>query len=150
MNSKFFENKSDERYFIKSLDLKYDNIPIEILKPTSIEEPTIKVSSGLIGQNVNYLWIDELERYYFIRSWNFQNGYVTLSCEEDYVCSHKNAIYQQNVIVSRNEKLFDRYLEDDRIKVRNYDCIRTLQFPYGFDSLNIILGVVGKTTTSNS
>ena len=150
MNAKFYENKSDERYFIKSLKLKYDNIPIEILSPTSIEEPTIKVSSGLIGQNVNYLWIAELERYYFIRSWNFENGYVTLNCEEDYIYSHKDSIYKQNVIVARNEHLYDRYLEDDKIKVRNYDCIRTLQFPHGFESLNIILGVVGKTTSSNS
>jgi hypothetical protein len=150
MLAKFFENKSDERYMNKALELKYDNIPIEILNPSSIEEPTIKVSTGLIGQNVNYVWLSDLERYYFIRSWNFENGYITLICEEDYLYSHKNEIYRQNVIVSRNETLFDRYLEDDRIKVRNYDCIRTLQFPHGFESLNIILGVVGKTTTSNS
>jgi hypothetical protein len=150
MLAKFFENKSDERYMNKALELKYDNIPIEILNPSSIEEPTIKVSTGLIGKNVNYVWLSDLERYYFIRSWNFENGYITLICEEDYLYSHKNEIYRQNVIVSRNETLFDRYLEDDRIKVRNYDCIRTLQFPHGFESLNIILGVVGKTTTSNS
>lgn len=149
MLAKFFENKSDERYMNKALTLKYDNIPIEILNPSSIEEPTIKVSTGLIGQNVNYLWLSDLERYYYIRSWNFENGYITLICEEDYLYSHKNEIYRQNVIVSRNETLFDRYLEDDRIKVRNYDCIRTLQFPHGFESLNIILGVVGKTTTES-
>lgn len=148
MQGKFYYNKSDERYALKSIELKYDNIPIEILMPTSVEEPRIKVSSGLIGQNVNYLWIEELERFYFIRSWDFENGYITLTCEEDYLCSWKNQIYKQNVIVSRNENLYDRYLEDDRIKVRNYECVRTLQFPHGFESLNIIMGVVGKTTSS--
>lgn len=149
MNAKFYENKSDERYMNKNISLKYDNITLEILAPSSLEEPTFKISSGLVGQNVNYLYVADLERYYFIRSWNFENGFISIICEEDYICSHKKAIYNQNVIVSRNENIYDRYIEDERIKVKNFDCTRTLQFPYGFTSSNIILGVVGKTNSSS-
>lgn len=149
MNSTFYENKSDERYLNKNITSKYSNIPIEILNPSNIIRPSLKVSSGLIGQSVNYLYIQELERYYYIRNWTMENGYVRLDCEVDVLMSFKSHIQNQNVIVSRQRDYYDRYLEDDKIKVRNYDCIRTLQFPHGFESLNIILGVVGKTTNSN-
>lgn len=149
MQATFYENKSDERYLNKIITSKYSNIPIEVLTPTNVVSPSLKVSSGLIGQNVNYLYISDIERYYYIRNWNMENGYIQLDCEVDVLMSFKSSIQNQNVIVSRQRDYYDRYLEDDKIKVRNYDCIRTLQFPNGFDSLNIILGVVGKTTNSN-
>lgn len=149
MQATFYENKSDERYLNKTITSKYSNIPIEVLTPTNVVNPSLKVSSGLIGQNVNYLYIEDLERYYYIRNWNMENGHIRLDCEVDVLMSFKNPIKQQNVIISRQRDFYDRYLEDDKIKVRNYDCIRTVQFPHGFESLNIILGVVGKTTNSN-
>jgi hypothetical protein len=65
MKGKFYNNKSDARYLNKSIDLKYDNIPIEVLTPASVVRPVLKVSSGLIGQSVNYVFVEELERYYF-------------------------------------------------------------------------------------
>ena len=106
MQAIFYENKSDERYLNKNIELKYDNIPIQILEPTSIVRPTLKVSSGLIGQSVNYLYIEELERYYYIRNWIMDNGFIQLDCEVDVLMSFKNNIKKQNTIVARNEKLF--------------------------------------------
>lgn len=149
MNAKFYENKSDERYINKSITLKYDNIPIEVLNPTNIIRPTLKVSSGLIGQSVNYLYIADLERYYFIRNWNMQNGHITLDCEVDVLCSFKQDIYKQNVIVKRNEYKYNMYLEDEKMKLLNTESVRTVAFPSGFTSLNLVMGVVGKNTQSS-
>ena len=148
MQAIFYENKSDERYLNKNIELKYDNIPIQILEPTSIVRPTLKVSSGLIGQSVNYLYIEELERYYYIRNWIMDNGFIQLDCEVDVLMSFKNNIKKQNTIVARNEKLFNMYLEDNKILVQNRTAIRTVRFPSGFTSRNLILGVVGNGVSS--
>ena len=148
MNAKFYENKSDERYLNKTIDLKYDNIPIEVLNPSNIVRPSLKLSSGLIGQSVNYLYIADLERYYYIRNWSMENGHIRIDCEVDVLMSFKNAIKDQNVIVSRNEKLFNMYLEDGKFKVQDRTSVRTVVFPSGFMGHNIVLGVVGKNTTS--
>ena len=148
MNSTFYENVSDERYLNKKITAKYTNIPIEMLNPSNVVRPNLKVSSGLIGQSVNYLYIDELERYYYIRNWTMENGYIRLECEVDVLMSFKNDIKKQNTIVARNEKLYNMYLEDNKIKIQNRTAIRTVRFPSGFTSRNLILGVVGNGVSS--
>ena len=129
MQGKFYNNKSDARYLNKSIDLKYNNIPLEILTPASVVRPVLKVSSGLIGQSVNYVYVDELERYYYIRNWTMENGYVTLECEVDVLMSFKNAIKQQNVIVSRQQKKYNLYMTDPKQKFYNTNATVVKEFP---------------------
>ena len=129
MKGKFYNNKSDARYMNKSIDLKYDNIPIEVLTPASVVRPVLKVSSGLIGQSVNYVYVDDLERYYYIRNWTIENGYVTLECEVDVLMSFKNAIKQQNVIVSRQQKKYNLYMTDQKQKFYNTNATVVKEFP---------------------
>lgn len=149
MQGKFYNNKSDARYLNKTIDLKYNNIPIEVLTPASVVRPVLKVSSGLIGQNVNYVYVDDLERYYYIRNWTMENGYVTLECEVDVLMSFKNAIKQQNVIVARQENKFNMYLEDSKYNILSSNSVRTVQFPSGFTGLSLVMGVVGKNSSSS-
>jgi hypothetical protein len=129
MQGKFYNNKSDARYLNKDIDLKYDNIPLEILTPASVVRPVLKVSSGLISQSVNYVYVDELERYYYIRNWTMENGYVTLECEVDVLMSFKNAIKQQNVIVSRQQKKYNLYMTDQKQKFYNTNATVVKEFP---------------------
>ena len=144
MQANFYYNESDPRYMNKNITLKYGNIPIEVLTPTSVVMPTLKVSSGLIGQSVNYVYVPSLERYYFIKNWNMENGYIKIDCEVDVLMSFKNEIKAQNVIVKRNEKKFNMYLEDDQYKLLNQTAVRTLEFPNGFDDHQLVMGIVGK------
>lgn len=133
MQGKFYNNKSDARYMNKSIDLKYDNIPLEVLTPASVVRPILKVSSGLIGQNVNYVYVSELERYYYIRNWIMENGHVQLECEVDVLMSFKDAIKQQNVILARQEKNYNLYQVDNKMKLLNAPATRVIEFPSGFD-----------------
>lgn len=148
MQAKFYLNKSDKRYLNKNIELKYDNIPIQILEPSSVVRPRLRVSSGLIGQGVNYLYVTDLERYYYIKDWIMENGHVTLECEVDVLMSFNSSIKSQNVIVKRNERLFNMYLEDGQYKVQNRTAVRTVVFPSGFTGHQIILGVVGSPSTN--
>ena len=150
MQANFYHTNRDERYANKEIGSAiYSNIDIEILEPASIEEPRLLVSSGLIGHNVNYLYISELERYYFIRSWTMKNGYVELETEEDYLCSHLSDLKKNNVIVKRNERLYNMYLNDDQYKTQARTAVRTVVFPSGFTGHQIILGTLGHYSSNN-
>ena len=147
MKGKFYNNKSDARYLNKSIDLKYDNIPIDVLTPASVVRPVLKVSSGLIGQSVNYVYVEELERYYFIRNWIMENGHVQLECEVDVLMSFKDSIKKQNVIVARQENAYNLYQVDSKMVIYNTPVYRVLKFPGGFDSTgHFILCVAGAST----
>lgn len=145
MQATFYENKSDRRYLTKEIESKYTNIPLQIIEPSSVIRPSLKVSSGLIGQNVNYLYIEELERYYYINDWIMENGFIRLECEVDVLMSFKDEIKNRNVIVNRQESKYNLYLDDSKYKVQNRTAILTKEFPSGFNAAKyIVMGVVGK------
>lgn len=145
MQAKFYLNKSDKRYLNKNIELKYDNIPIQILEPSSVVRPGLRVSSGLIGQGVNYLYVTDLERYYYINDWIMENGYIRLECEVDVLMSFKDEIKERSVIVKRNEDKFNLYLDDPKYKIQNRTATMTKEFPNGFGTAkHLVMGVVGK------
>lgn len=147
MRATFYENKSDERYMNKDISSKYSNITLEVLTPSSVVRPSFKLSTGLLGQKVNYLYVNELERYYYIRNWTMENGYVRLDCEVDVLMSFKSGIKEQNVIVSRQEHKYNLYQNDDRFKLYNYQAVKTIAFDssdgFDFNTTNYVLAVVG-------
>lgn len=133
MQATFYNNKSDKRYLNKTIEAKYSNIPIEVLEPSSIIRPSLRVSSGLVGQSVNYIYVNELERYYYIKDWIMENGHIRLECEVDVLMSFKDAIKQQNVILARQEKNYNLYQVDNKMKLLNAPATRVIEFPSGFD-----------------
>lgn len=145
MQATFYYNKSDKRYINKTIEAKYSNIPIEVLEPSSVIRPSLRVSSGLIGQGVNYLYISELERYYYINDWIMENGYIRLECEVDVLMSFKDEIKERSVVVKRNEKKYNLYLDDPKYKIQNRTATMTKEFPNGFGTAkHLVMGVVGK------
>ena len=145
MQATFYNNASDERYLNKEISEKFSNINLEIITPASVVRPSFKLSSGILGQSVNYVYVKELERYYYIRNWTMENGYVIIECEVDVLMSFKKAIKLQNVIVKRQENKYNLYQVDEKFKTLNCPCERVLEFPSGFDfsTQNFILCIAG-------
>lgn len=129
MKATFYNNASDERYLNKSITAKFSNIDIEVITPASVVRPSFRLSSGLLGQSVNYVYVNELERYYYIRNWTMDNGFVILECEVDVLMSFKNAIKNQNVIVSRQQKKYNLYMTDHKQKFYNTNATVVKEFP---------------------
>ena len=151
MQATFYYNKSDKRYLNKSIDAKYSNIDIEMLEPSSVIRPSIKVSSGLVGQGVNYVYIQELERYYYIKDWIMDNGYIRMDLEVDVLMSFRDYIKKENVIVNRNEYVYNLYQVDDRMKMLNPHCYRVVDFPdqgFSYSTCQFILAVNGAASGS--
>lgn len=147
MKATFYNNASDERYLNKSITAKFSNIDIEVITPASVVRPAFRLSSGLLGQSVNYLYVNELERYYYIRNWTMDNGFVILECEVDVLMSFKDEIKSKNVIVSRQENSYNLYQVDSKMVIYNTPVYRVLKFPGGFDSTgHFVLCVAGAST----
>lgn len=136
MKATFYNNASDERYLNKSITAKFSNIDIEVITPASVVRPAFRLSSGLLGQSVNYLYVTELERYYYIRNWTMDNGFVILECEVDVLMSFKDAIKKQNVIVSRQERDYNLYQVDNKMKFYNTNATKVREFPTKHFSMN--------------
>lgn len=143
----FYYNKSDKRYANKILDIVYDDVELTYIDKTDIANPVIKLGKAMDPLAYNYVYIPEFNRYYFVTEPpTFEAGYYRVKLHTDTLMSFKVYYKKQNVIVARNEHLFNMYLDDPKYKVQSRTAVRTVVFPSGFTGHNIVLGVVGKNS----
>lgn len=64
------------------------------------------------------------------------NGFVILECEVDVLMSFKDAIKKQNVIVSRQERDYNLYQVDNKMKFYNTNATKVREFPTKHFSMN--------------
>ncbi len=150
MDAYLYFNKSDKRYMNKDLQaITYegsDHIDVEFKEDTSIVDPTFILRTQSKVLEGNYIYVPNLNRYYFINNYTLSHERIYIECHVDVLMSFKKEIKNENVIVKRNEKLFNMYLDDNQYKVQNRTAVRTVVFPSGFTGHNIVLGVVGKNS----
>lgn len=123
-----------------------DHIDVEFKEDTSIVDPTFILRTQSKVLEGNYIYVPNLNRYYFINNYTLSHERIYIECHVDVLMSFKKEIKNENVIVKRNEKLFNMYLDDNQYKVQNRTAVRTVVFPSGFTGHNIVLGVVGKNS----
>lgn len=147
----FYYNKSDKRYANKILEIVYDDVELTYIDKTDIANPVIKLGKAMDPLAYNYAYIPEFNRYYFVTEPpTFEAGYYRVKLHSDVLMSLKKYYNERNVIVKRNQYLFNMYMDDAQYKVQNRKSVRTVVFPSGFTSHQLILGVVGKNSTSNN
>lgn len=123
-----------------------DHIDVEFKEDTSIVDPTFILRTQSKVLEGNYIYVPNLNRYYYINNYTLSHERIYIECHVDVLMSFKKEIKNENVIVKRNEKLFNMYLDDNQYKVQNRTAVRTVVFPSGFTGHNIVLGVVGKNS----
>ena len=123
---------------------------------TSVIDPSFEVESPLDLSQVNYIWISELHRYYYVtntisvtdRLWRFK-------CHVDVLMTYKPTILNHDAVIGRQEKLYNLYLNDgDTFKVLQKRKIVQKEFPQGFSGGSYVLLFSGDNgyppTTVNS
>lgn len=96
--------------------------PVDLLRPEIILSAT-----GLEGYN--YMYIPELQRYYFIHPVMTRNGLFTLNARCDVLMSHATQIRAQSGILERSETVFNTYLTDRVFNMLSYRRTQTIPFP---------------------
>lgn len=147
MLANFYNNKSDHRYLTKDIHRIRRDVEIYFKDDTELMHPTIKVRTDMLANNVNYLYISELGRYYFIDNINYSKQCVYLNCTCDVLMTYRDKILNTETIVKRNENLYNLYQPDEKMKLYSFNSVRCLEFPYGFElgQQQFMMGVVGNS-----
>lgn len=170
MIAKFYNCIRDERHVFKlkaSDQTNTEEVHIEVITPSeNVIRPKIKVQTGRIGKSTNYVWISELKRFYYIRNWEMNNGYITMDLEVDVLMSYRYELMNSHVMVARCDNWVDRetgewhwkyapkgnyYLHDDKMKFNSYENVRTIEFENGFNKTtqSFFLAIAGDVNNSN-
>ena len=125
---------------------------VSVLNPIIQITPTATSTAAKILSECNYIYIQELSRYYYVTNITcVANNIFELECRVDVLMSWKTAILAQDVIVSRNEKEYQLYLDDTVLKVYNNPNITVYHFKdehdneMGFSEAHFILALAGTT-----
>lgn len=115
-------NKSADNVIGKDLE-EVGRVDIRLRADIDIYSPLIRLRRGFI--NFNYCYIEELNRYYFVKSFDVVGGFVNISMEVDLLESFKEDIKKLKGRLMRNVKngdVFNGDLDMSLIKnVKTYD-----------------------------
>lgn len=96
-----------------------------------IENPIITVDSAASNITLyNYVYIEDYNRYYFVtRHKCVRTGIYELTCEEDYLYTWKNTIYNWTVELERGQYDYNLYFKDEAFMALEGHNLNVLEFP---------------------
>lgn len=110
----------------------------------SIQSPSFRVIGDLSKVNANYLYVPELNSYYYITSIDSVGVNAwTVNCRRDPLMTFYDEILGCRGIVERQEKKYNLYLEDSSVKSYADPLITVSQFPSNLSGSYTYLVAVG-------
>ena len=145
MTIKFYENLSDKNHVDKVITQIGTDITGTLRDDCSIINPVLQLENfaGLDLTRVNYAYIVEFGRYYYINNITLKNKLYEISMHVDVLMSYKDSIRTNTAVVSRQENYYNLYLQDGVFKTEAFPHIQIVQFPDGFSDFNFIFSVAG-------
>ena len=112
---------------------------------SSIIDPVINISDiDLYVGSMNYAYIPEFNRYYFITNIeSVRKGLWRVSFHVDVLFTYREQIKGNRAIIERNEIEYDLKLNDGLFKTQQNPRIAQFPFPSGFNTWNFVLAVAG-------
>lgn len=113
---------------------------------TSITNPTIRINYDGALQDVNYFYIPQFQRYYFItdiRSVRAGIWDISGHCDVLTTAWKLSSLKQCMGITRKSQKNWNLDINDGSIKVYQNPLVTTELFPSGFSTFNYVLAVAG-------
>ena len=116
-----------------------------IKAPSDILNPTIEMSYNAYHVNINYCYIADFGRYYFIENYIIDGDTVILKLHVDVLYTYRAQILNANCIASRSSSHYNVNLHDSMIQTEDGYRYNITQLPYEFDPStgSYILAVTG-------
>lgn len=148
MKANFYKNNSDDRVVSKHLSTIYNNVDIYFKDDTSNNNPIFKMTGDYSLKNINYIYVEDLNRYYYVRDIEYSKQCIYLKCHIDVLMSFNSRLREQEVILKRQENKYNLFQNDEEFRLLQFEAIRTQEFPGGFSptTQSFVLGMVGKTS----
>lgn len=146
MNVTFYGTSSDRRSVNKTLTQIYSVSNLVLKDNDSLTDIHIDVSSFSNWQQVNYIYVDSLNRYYYAKPEPLIGNMIRFKCHIDVLMSHKQSILNLNAIINRSSSVSNDYLVDNEQGLLNYKTQHIINFPSNMafnNSLTYILTVAG-------
>lgn len=129
-----------------------DEVSATIKGALSVENPVLILQyKSDIQSKVNYVYIPEYNRYYFVTDIiNLTGGRYELHCKVDVLMSFKDYILNLSCIVDKQSSKdnANMYLDDGSFVVQSKEFVDTINFPRGFnDNGEFILITAGGGVT---
>ena len=126
VNVKFYITGDNPNVMNKSLT-QIASVDCDIKEPVNKERPEIYVQGNLIG--VNYAYIADFGRYYFVYPTGEHAITTRLQLESDPLMSFKAGILASPAVVARNPWHFDLYVPDNNLPIEARTASAILKFP---------------------
>lgn len=143
MNVIFYKNKSPDTFLNKELENE-STFECFLKHEVNVTNLIMELTSEGNILSFNYAEIPLYNRFYFIEKIEkmITNKYrLFLRC--DVLMSFKNEIKMNTETVTRNENLFNAYVQDNRFNALNYTQKIIKKFPKEMNNDSIILMTVG-------
>ena len=134
LNITLYNNKSSGEVLNKNLEI-IDHRSISQYDIMSVETPQLILSGNDVDvvQQTNYVYIDDLKRYYNCVPVLLNDSNYALNCDVDPLMSFADEILSLNVIVDKNEYEVNPYIDDGSYMVEERQRVETIEFPLGFN-----------------
>jgi hypothetical protein len=114
MKITLYQNISERNQMDKTLT-KVKDIDGKFKQSTNIMSPVLVLSYATLP-DFNYIYIEELARYYFVDSiTSINEGLWQINCSEDVLETYKTGIKKLNAYVLRNENRYNKKLIDKQM-----------------------------------
>lgn len=144
MNIILYQNISENNAVNKSIT-ELTTLTGTLREESSIIDPIVTISDidNYIG-SMNYAYIPEFKRYYFITNIeSVRNNVWRVSFHVDVLFTYREQIKRNSAIIERNENQYDLKLNDGLFKTQQNPRIAQIPFPSGFNKWNFVLAIAG-------
>ena len=135
MKISLYKCKDDRKKIVKKPAPIVENVLIRLKEPTNIMNPVITMSKVSIGEKwstVNYAFIPEFKRYYFVDSIECLNdGLLSLSLTVDVLYTYSDDLLRTRFEIARSEKINNSYFIDTEKALRGRRVVKYLPIGTG-------------------
>lgn len=112
---------------------------------TSVIDPVFEVETSANMSQMNYVWIEELHRYYYVTNIvNVSTNLWRIYCHVDVLMTYKPTILAHEAVIARQEWLYNLYLNDgNTFKVTQRSKIQQKTFTNGFAGTSFVMITAG-------
>lgn len=144
MKLTLYTNNDDNRVVTKNIT-QLQELTGTLRANTSIVDPVIQVENfnNALAAVCNYAKIDEFGRYYYVNDIVFTGLLYEIHMHVDVVSSFQTQLKQLDAVVSRQENLYNLYLQDGLFKTYQNPNIAVYPFSGSFTDYQYILCVAG-------
>ena len=143
-------NNRDELNKITKSPITVMTITGTMREETDIVDPEINVEYAGTLTNVNYMYIPELHRYYFItKIESVRTNIWRIYAHCDVLKTYAEGILGTEAVVARSESSYNLYLNDAMFKVYSNPRLQCANFPNKFTGESYVLVMNGCNYASN-